>query len=179
MTAHALKGDRDRCLAAGMDDYVSKPVHAQRLFEVIAAQFEDSYQDPQPTPSPEPATKPPLPAACVDWAEVLEGLQGDEGMLAALLEVAYEEIPKMVAAIREAAEQHDPKALHLAAHKLRGSTRYFGQIKLEEQTLVIEAMANENRIDEVAEPLDRVDCECRCLLAAMSEFMANAEKNDL
>jgi PAS domain S-box-containing protein len=176
MTAHALKGDRERCLEAGMDDYVSKPVHAQRLFEAIAAQFPGSRIDTQSGPLP--AAEMADSEGIVDWAKALEGLQGEKALLAELVQVAFEEIPKMVASVREAAEEKDAKAIRLAAHKLRGSTRYFDQPKIEKQALEIEALASDGRMDELAGPLDHLDYLCRRLLEAMSDFMAKSHEAD-
>src|SRR5262249_4603239 len=64
MTAYAMKGDRERCLAAGMDGYVSKPIRARELFEAIAAAVG--------TPDPQPRSASLTPGEAPDWEAALE-----------------------------------------------------------------------------------------------------------
>ncbi|NOX55432.1 MAG: response regulator, partial [Planctomycetes bacterium] len=56
MTAHALKGDRERCLAAGMDDYIAKPIRSRELFQTIAAVLH-RWEDRTPPPPTEPGSE--------------------------------------------------------------------------------------------------------------------------
>ena len=120
MTAYAMKGDRERCLAAGMDDYVSKPIHAETLFDTIAAVLGPGspcgHRGKSLSESAESA---------IDWDAALEAVDGEESLLQTLVQAVLEESPQILEAIRRAIADNDASSLRLAAHTLKGSIRYF------------------------------------------------------
>jgi CheY-like chemotaxis protein len=119
MTAHAFKGDRERCLAAGMDGYIAKPIHARQLLETIEAAAG------VPAAAPTPAVLLEDTARRCRWAE-LERIAGDPSLAKSLVEVALQECPRQVQAVRQAVADSNPAALCAAAHSLKGAIRYFG-----------------------------------------------------
>ena len=120
MTAHALKGDRERCLEAGMDEYISKPIHVRQLLETI----ERAVGGPA---APEtPAEAPAAESETMDWNEVLKAARGDRKLLGTIVAAALDELPRLLAAIREAIAAGDATGLRLSAHTLKGSVQYFG-----------------------------------------------------
>jgi two-component system sensor histidine kinase/response regulator len=112
MTARAMKGDREACLAAGMDGYVAKPISPQSLFDQIAA-----LTAGRAVTVPEPA---------LDVPDLLARLDGDHELLEELATVFLGDYPARFAAIRSAVEQRDAGALQAAVHALRGSAATFG-----------------------------------------------------
>ncbi len=141
MTAHALKGDRERCLAAGMDGYIAKPIRAAELHEAIA-------RHARPAAAAEPPP-PPLPERkIVDWSEALRSVQGNQATLRSMAEVAVEEVPKLFDDIRRAVSVGDALRLRLAAHTLRGSVRYFGLGPTYEHADALERLAETNDLSE-------------------------------
>jgi CheY-like chemotaxis protein/anti-sigma regulatory factor (Ser/Thr protein kinase) len=117
MTAHAMKGDRERCLAAGMDGYLSKPVKREELIDAIERH---RYESPAPEKDRLARKQPGL-----DRAAVLARLDGDEELLAELAGLFIQESPKRLSAIQQAIEQDDAQGLERAAHALKGSVGNF------------------------------------------------------
>jgi len=138
MTAHAMKGDRERCLAAGMDDYLSKPVKREELLDAIERH---SYESPVPEKE-RLARKPPA----LDRAAVLARLDGDEELLAELAGLFIQESPKLLAAIQQAIERADPKGLERAAHALKGSVGNFAVPTAVKAAQTLENMGHEGNL---------------------------------
>ena len=117
VTAHAMKGDRERCVAAGMDDYIAKPINPSELAKVIQLTV------------PAGAKTAALPADPIvkgpSDAELLARFDGDSELLRELAGIFLHECPKMLDAIRAALRGVDPKALEHAAHTLKGSVGNF------------------------------------------------------
>jgi PAS domain S-box-containing protein len=112
MTAYAMKGDRERCLAVGMDRYISKPVRAKELFENI----EGTQTMPVESADPTPAS--PLGEGIVDEAEALSRVGHDRQLLGELAGVFLNESPRLLDTIRAAIAKGDAPKLRIAAHSL-------------------------------------------------------------
>jgi CheY-like chemotaxis protein len=122
LTAHAVKGDRERCLAAGMDGYVSKPIQEADLWEAIRAVCPGTTPAPTDQPGGEPggALAPGTPAdAVLDRANLLARVGGDTAMLGQVVGLFREECPRALRAIRDAFARRDPGELARAAHALK------------------------------------------------------------
>jgi len=116
MTAHAMKGDREKCLAAGMDEYISKPIAADELLELLAKVA--------------PATalrqeKRQVPSLQIDQEGILARVGGDPALLKELADVFIAESPKLLAQMREALESGDWKTLERTAHTYKGAVAIF------------------------------------------------------
>ncbi len=130
MTAHSLPSDRDRCLAAGMDDYISKPVARQRLHEVISRWLSDGggLQGRAPgaeRPGPDGSAPEVDAATCASLRE-----EHPLEMRQSLVETFELQLPSAVQEILEAARQGDAARLKRAAHRLRGSSLMLGASSL-------------------------------------------------
>ena len=113
MTAHAMKGDRERCLAAGMDGYIAKPIRPADLL----AGVERFTQRPEPTPE-----KPPAPPEddCIDWQAAWANLEGDRHLLSELALLFLDGLPQQMEAIHHAVEGMQGHDLECFAHRLKG-----------------------------------------------------------
>jgi PAS domain S-box-containing protein len=122
MTAHAMKGDRERCLEAGMDGYVAKPIRPHELSESLRAFF--------PVVSPlvafPPADTAPAAERVLDWDAVLTTVQGDRSLLREVAAACLTEMPALEAQLDAALGQsRAPEAARLA-HTIKGNLRTFG-----------------------------------------------------
>src|SRR5262249_51179652 len=115
MTAHAMKGDRERCLAAGMDAHVSKPVRANELLETIERTV-------KPIGPPElPKAKGPGGDGLVDWPMALKAVGGDREILRELVSVFLEVCPEWLERLREAVGRPDAAEIRRLAHSVKGA----------------------------------------------------------
>jgi two-component system, sensor histidine kinase and response regulator len=123
LTAHAMKGDRDRCLAAGMDAYVTKPIRSKELARVIDEVVDrvQSAKPLAPIESDDRVADESSEHCCHNWDQALAALQGDRKLLGELIEIFREECPKLRSEIAAAIQAGDARLLQRAAHTLKGS----------------------------------------------------------
>jgi CheY-like chemotaxis protein len=141
MTAHAMKGDRERCLAAGMDDYVSKPFRPHELFAAVErVSAVGSGVDAHSNSSP-----------AFDHDEALRNVGGDDAILAEMVELFATECPKQMAEIAVAYQAGDPVTLSRAAHTLKGSVSLFGAERAMAAAQRLELIGREGKLDEYQE----------------------------
>ncbi|MEN6371018.1 MAG: ATP-binding protein [Armatimonadota bacterium] len=112
MTAHAMTGDSERCLAAGMDAYIAKPIHAKELIDMIECLCERVQ-----TPGTEDSA--------VDIDTVMAHVDGDTDLLRDIIDLFIESCPDLLAEIHHAIENYDSQGLEHAAHALKGSVSTF------------------------------------------------------
>jgi CheY-like chemotaxis protein/HPt (histidine-containing phosphotransfer) domain-containing protein len=143
LTAHAMKGDRERCLAMGMDAYISKPLRVEELFEAIDRLVPRGGTD-VPTID-QMLNLPPdgLPTEAVfDPAWALARVEGDRELLRNMIDSFCGQAQKLLPEIRAAGERGDGNALERFAHKLKGSMASFGDSRASEAALRLEIMGH-------------------------------------
>jgi CheY-like chemotaxis protein len=152
VTAHAMAGDRDRCLRAGMDAYISKPMRAQELFDVIE---ESVARHPVPQLA-DKKTEVSQPEACVNWKLAMEAAQNDRGLLQELVEIFLDEGPKYLRQAQQSLERGDLMVLQRAARTIKGSARLFGASALHASCEEIETLARDGQLREMNIVLNRL-----------------------
>jgi CheY-like chemotaxis protein len=154
MTAHAMKGDRERCLEAGMDQYVSKPLRSQQLFQTMAAALGIAESEgPSPTPTNPPNASPSI-QGLVDWQDALLAVNGDRATLASVSEAFISEAPKLSRQLRETLEANDAAGFRRAAHTLKSSLRFFGAHDAAELAWQLEVLGKDGDLEAAARQID-------------------------
>jgi len=168
VTANALPGDRERCLAAGMDDYLSKPIQIEALRAAIERTGATTVAAAPPAaPAPAPAAA----AEAIDWRRIesLKPFDADGSMVAAAIAAFLDDAPARIRAIRQAHAADDAAGLAAAAHALGGAAANIGAARLRQLSLAIEGFAQEGRLEGARQPiavLEQSLAEARAALAA-------------
>jgi PAS domain S-box-containing protein len=178
VTAHAMKGDRERCLAAGMDGYVAKPIRPEELWRTIAECLgrkdeggrmkDEGRQEPTSGSSfiLHPSSFQP---EALDRRALLGSVGGDAELLAEVVTVFRADSARLLEEIGAALERDDARALERAAHTLKGSVRFFGAAAAAEAALGLERMGRSGDLAGGREALARLTAESERLLAALPE----------
>jgi PAS domain S-box-containing protein len=116
LTAHAMQGDRLRCLESGMDNYISKPIRIQQLMEALGESVGIVTAGKNGIRS----------SRLVNWSDALETVGGDRELLIELLDVFIEERDTMIREIREAVADRNAGELRRAAHAIKGALNHLG-----------------------------------------------------
>ena len=167
MTAHAMEGDREKCLAAGMDHYVTKPIEQRKLFEAV-----------------ESFGKPALPEAAAnmnanvtdnnlsfDPAVVLERVDGDRELLREIGGLFLQDAPRLLADIRNAVIRADALALEHAAHTLKGSVGNFGARLAFDTAMALEQMGRQGDFARAHESFALLEQQVNLLGPALETLM--------
>jgi CheY-like chemotaxis protein len=166
MTAHAMKGDRERCLSAGMDGYISKPVQAEELLKLT----ESFVADARPSsPIEEPAY------TVMDRSLALARVDGDETLLADLAKLFCEESPKMMGAVREAVIARDADRLQRAAHSLKGAVATLAAQKAFDAALRLERLGRASDLADVEKAYSALEAQIQSLRTVL-EAMVEAKQ---
>jgi len=153
VTAHAMKGDRDLCLAAGMNAYISKPIRAAELYKTI----DDAVGSMIPTVDSSTNGNPVTDDW--DWSTALATVQGSEALLREIIEAFLEETPRQVDAIHKALAESDAATLRRAAHTIKGALRYFGAQKAFDLASQVETLAHDGALTPARGPIEGLEAE--------------------
>jgi signal transduction histidine kinase/CheY-like chemotaxis protein len=162
MTAHAMKGDRERCLEAGMDNYVTKPLNVEELFRVIESLAVPSLGDRE---APAPIQTEPL-----DAEALLAELDGDQELRRELAEIFLAELPLKLEAICDAIAHVDGRALERAAHALKGALGCLRARPAAEAVYRLEAMGREGDLAGASSALSMLRRELDRLEPVLTEL---------
>ena len=160
MTAHAMKGDRERCLDAGMDDYLAKPIRPEALYAAL-----EKYAPPPPTPATQDAPPPHL-----DVTGTLERLRGRKDTLTRLANLFFDESGTLLAEIHAAIAAGDAERLRRASHTLKGSADCIGARVAVEYARKLETMGRANDLSEATATCAALEAEISCVRTALAEF---------
>jgi len=155
MTAHALKEDAQRCLASGMDDYISKPINQEKLFTTLVRHIYPSEPDTPAGPGDPPGEpnrisqtdKGPGPAdrlPGIDAEQAIDALGVTPRVFQHILATFYKDIPVMITRLKEAWEHGEQQTVTTMVHSLKGSAGGIGAHKLHSLALALEIMCRES-----------------------------------
>jgi len=170
MTAHAMKGDRERCLAAGMDQYISKPIQREELFAAIERLGPATQSIPLSTTSGSESPK------TLDIPAALARVDGSMELLRELAGLFCADSAQLLSKLREAIERQDAQAVESTAHSLKGAVGNFGAMPTFEAALRLEVMGREGNLSEARTGLLILEEELRRLESALADLQGKEVK---
>jgi CheY-like chemotaxis protein/HPt (histidine-containing phosphotransfer) domain-containing protein len=188
ITAHAMKGDREQCLAAGMDDYLSKPFTLEQLQAVL-----QRWLAPEAVlqPTPEPSVSPGAPGDEVgvgqappqtttmdcQTLEDLRRLTEAPEVFRAVVHTYLQETPELLAALQTAVTRDDAAAVRLTAHSLKSSSATLGALALSALCAELEALGRTKVSGNAAAILSHMTTEYEAVKTALTSELERCIEN--
>ena len=161
MTANALESDREKCLAAGMDDYVSKPVKSEELIRVLQSCEDRRVKAPETVDaalSAIPGLEGPVDLSVLASFEPLQE-EGGPDLICELIETLLRDMPQRLVELRKAADGRDGLALKRVAHALKGSSANFGARQMATLSEKLEQRIHDGAVEDASVILNQLSQE--------------------
>jgi CheY-like chemotaxis protein len=170
MTANAMRGDKEKYLAGGMDGYVSKPIQPSNLF----AELDRCVGSPERSAAMVEPTQGPREK--IDRASLLQRVEGDQELLAEMIHLFQEDWPVLVSAMHSALESGDMAVLERSAHSLKGAAGNFSASVTALAALQLEKDARNKDAEAAKRSLLEVERAVQQLLPALAELCQGVPK---
>jgi PAS domain S-box-containing protein len=170
MTAMVMKGDRERCLEAGMDGYISKPIRVQELDEALDRHVAHDREDLPGVHLSEPKT------GSVSAEELMERINGDLGFLSELLDIFRRDYPQQIQAVRQAIADGDAPALQRVGHTLKGSLGNLAAPVASQIAADLESMGESGDLTRAADRMADLEAELIRVAEMLEEICLETAK---
>jgi CheY-like chemotaxis protein len=171
MTANAMQGDREACLAAGMDEYVSKPIRIEALVDALSKgrSLDSSAFEPAPTPGASPSES--IDLDHVALANLLDVLGGEFRYLVEVIDSFMEDAPRLLSELDHAVADGDAETARRVAHSLKSNSADFGALALNKYCVELEDRARSGNLDGAPELAEKINSEYRKATEQLVEIM--------
>jgi CheY-like chemotaxis protein/HPt (histidine-containing phosphotransfer) domain-containing protein len=164
VTANHLPGERQRCLSAGMDDYLVKPIRAAELYAAIARVTGRAAPDSAPAGTTD----------AKGWLDALAAAGFSPSAITRLAQAFVAEVPGRMDRLRQAVQAGDAEGVHRAGHALKGTLTVFHASAATEAAAALEDMGRRQELGEIAQPLATLEGEVQTLLAELNAYVQGA-----
>ncbi len=172
MTAHALKGDQEKCLAAGMNDYLSKPISPQRIADKLRTWLTHQPHEGVTMSQPSPAATSTDPTPNFNHADLLERLMGDTAVAEIILQGFLNDMPQQIATLHNALQAGDVPQATRQAHTIKGAAANVGAEALHALALAMETAGRADDLDTMRAHGQHLDTTFQHLQQAIAEQSA-------
>jgi len=177
MTAHAMKGDRERCLNAGMNGYVTKPIRPAELIKALEECVTAGRVTTGPTLQ-ENNTRTPTENTSgaspdehlIDWSQAMYSVQGDIELLRAVVDAFLQECPVHVDQLRDAIQQGESKTVHRLAHTIKGTMATLAITDSDQAAIALERAGAANDLPQANQLFESLQQRLDKVLPVLKEF---------
>ncbi len=180
LTAWAIKGDKEKCIESGMDDYLSKPIRTGELYKSISRLIPELvsvdeevevliYHDGEDLSSES--------ESAFDQSALMELVSGDWIMLGEMLDIFLSQVPDYIDTIRDAIRSEDAEKLYQRAHALKGVTATLQSQPSFRITKALQDIGESGDLERAPELMEKLEREMNRLTSALSGLKREAEQN--